>query len=185
MRLVACFWPQDYFPEWGRGKRTSVYASKDGSAWRLRATVPAQFWSTLFVHQGGLGGRGSLWLYQEASTLMRWLAVSACLLPWYHEAGMRMRSWPCLCARCRAMERSSGAPAGRLLARTPSLHANRPPTATHAGAAYLLGVDDAEGPNSVSIARSTDGGVSWNRSALLPAPAGCHWATGAGEGCSA
>ncbi len=47
-----------------------------------------------------------------------------------------------------------------------------------AGAVYLLGVDDAEGPNSVSIARSLDGGVTWNRSAVLPAPAGCHWATG-------
>lgn len=43
---------QDYFPEWGRAKRTSVYASKDGSAWRPLATVPGQFWSTLFVHRG-------------------------------------------------------------------------------------------------------------------------------------
>ena len=176
MRLVACFWPQDYFPEWGRGKRTSVYASKDGSAWRLRATVSAQFWSTLFVHEGGLGGQGG--------------ACGCC-----EEARMLMRGWPCLL--CLLLYDgypsplplpfgcSPGASPCRLPARPPSFHANRPPTACHAGAAYLLGVDDAEGPNSVSIARSTDGGASWNRSSLLPAPAGCHWATGAGEGCSA
>lgn len=48
-----------------------------------------------------------------------------------------------------------------------------------AGAVYLLGVDDAEGPNAISIARSWDGGASWNRTALLPAPPGCQWATGA------
>ena len=50
----------------------------------------------------------------------------------------------------------------------------------HAGAAYLLGLDDSDGSNSLSVARSTDGGASWNRSgAVLPAPAGCRWATGA------
>lgn len=93
---------QDYFPEWGRPKRTSIYASKDGGAsWDLRATVSASFWSSLFVHRG---------------------------------------------------------------------------------AAYLVGVDDGEGANALSVQRSWDGGATWNRSAVLPAPPGCQWATGARGG---
>lgn len=49
---------QDFFPEWGRTKRTSVYASKDGSTWHRRATVERQFWSTLFVHRGRFKAEG-------------------------------------------------------------------------------------------------------------------------------
>ena len=47
---------QDTFPEWGRPKATTVWASDDGGAsWQRRAVVPRQYWSSLFVHRGAHG----------------------------------------------------------------------------------------------------------------------------------
>lgn len=57
------------------------------------------------------------------------------------------------------------------------------PPVPAAGALYLVGNDDGEGANAVSIARSTDGGATWNRSAVLAAPPGCTWGTGEVASC--
>ncbi|PSC68514.1 glycosyl hydrolase [Micractinium conductrix] len=48
----------------------------------------------------------------------------------------------------------------------------------HRGAVYLLGTDDDAGANGVSMARSLDGGITWNQSVVLRPPPGCSFATG-------
>jgi hypothetical protein len=50
--------------------------------------------------------------------------------------------------------------------------------AAAAGAVYMLGLNTDQGGNAVSVARSTDGGLTWNQSNVLPAPPGCTFATG-------
>ena len=82
---------------------------------------------------------------------------------------------PPACSRLAAHPPPANAPANA----TPHCTPSQP------GALYLVGVDDTEGPrNSVSVARSLDGGRSWNASAVAAAPPGCTWGTGAppGEG---
>jgi hypothetical protein len=42
----------------------------------------------------------------------------------------------------------------------------------------MLGLNTDQGGNAVSVARSTDGGLSWNQSDVLSAPPGCTFASG-------
>lgn len=142
---------QHYFGPGSGPHRTVVSASRDGGlTWQERAVVPQQYWSTLFTHGGARAGR-----------LLK------------HPAGSELGQPPCL--RPSSAAPSTSPPS--FTQHTPICTPCRP-----AGAVHLLGTDgdDYGAPNAVSVARSTDGGATWNRSAVLPAPPGCRFASGAG-----
>jgi hypothetical protein len=122
------------------------------------------YWASLFMHRGVVGATcaGSAW---QAGPQ---LSCSARQVP----AGGALYG---LCASLKAPSQA------QLAAPFLIEHARVPPAACTcaAGALYMLGADDSYSwRNGVSIARSSDGGFTWNRSTVMQPPPGCQFGTG-------
>jgi hypothetical protein len=163
---------QDFFPDWGKPKRTAVVASTDGGlTWVQRSIVDGQYWSSIFVHRGEAPARRAIRSWRGGPPL---------------DGCNGRRAQPSSDSLARQLAASTpetflpGLPDG-----TPNM-VPAPALSSHlctAGALYLLGTDDMYSfRNAVSIARSLDGGLTWNRSSLMAPPPGCQFATGA-RGC--